>query len=263
MIFFSIVFSFKQFLLRGLPHLTQYAPQPVERRKLLPDPENEPDFYEITQLFPLPDDQTNQLEEARAELAKRGIYLANDTSTSTLTTPRISTASVLAQMPSRAMNLDSLLSLRELPSNAMSSVGSARLSVAARMQEMSSNLNRISNTNLPLYYGLTGFDNRLSRAGLNSATLRQSHLSSNVFDPISQNYQNNLANLEYERLRSSLGLRQFLSDQQSRDRISTYMQYLNAQRGDDSNITNNPFNEHIQETSHSDLRKMIDHLSSL
>lgn len=220
----------------------------MERRKLLPDPENEPDFYEITQLFPLPDDQANQVEEARAELAKRGIYLANDTPTLPPPQHRITTASVLAQMPSRAMNLGPLASLRELPTTTMTSIGAARLSAAARMQEMSSNLNRISNANLPLYYGLTGFGDRLSSAGLNSVTLRNSHLSLNAFNPSAQNYQNTIANLEYERLRSSLGLRQLLAEQQSRDRMSAYLQYLNSQGDDDNNnnVTNNPFNEYKQ-----------------
>jgi hypothetical protein len=40
-------------MLRGLPHLTQYMPEPKDARRLIPDPENEPDFYEISRHFPL------------------------------------------------------------------------------------------------------------------------------------------------------------------------------------------------------------------
>lgn len=41
-------------MLRGLPHLSSYMPGPKDARRLLPDPENEPDFYKISELYPLP-----------------------------------------------------------------------------------------------------------------------------------------------------------------------------------------------------------------
>jgi len=72
---FSFLFAI-QFLLRGLPHLLDYLPEAVSRRKLLPDPENEPDFYEISKLFPLPgDSSTDVREEAKAALAAQGIII--------------------------------------------------------------------------------------------------------------------------------------------------------------------------------------------
>jgi hypothetical protein len=229
-------------LLRGLPHLSHYAPQPVERRKLLPDPDNEPDFYEISQLFPLPDDQTNQLEEARAALAKRGIYLANDAPAvpcPPYTTSSISTASVLSQIPSSDIDPSSLSPLHDLSASNLSAVAAARLSVVSRMQAMDSSANRLSSTNLPLYYGLSGID-QLPIAGLNSFTLRNSDLQLNSFNPLSQYNQNNAA---YERLRSSLGLSQILADQQARDRIAIYLQYMNSQGTDDISSNDKPFNE--------------------
>jgi len=36
-----------------MPHLCKYMPQPKNARRLIPDPENEPDFYRISELFPL------------------------------------------------------------------------------------------------------------------------------------------------------------------------------------------------------------------
>mmetsp|Transcript_10301 Transcript_10301/g.13622 ORF Transcript_10301/g.13622 Transcript_10301/m.13622 type:complete len:207 (-) Transcript_10301:483-1103(-) len=43
-------------LLRGLPHLVQYLAldPPKNARRVLPDPANEPDFYPITEKYPLP-----------------------------------------------------------------------------------------------------------------------------------------------------------------------------------------------------------------
>jgi hypothetical protein len=47
-------------------------------RKKIPDPDNEPNFYEISELFPLPGDKIDILEEAKAGLKARGIILLND-----------------------------------------------------------------------------------------------------------------------------------------------------------------------------------------
>ena len=43
-------------MLRGYPNLCQYMPRPKEARRLISDPENEPNFYEISQRYPLVDD---------------------------------------------------------------------------------------------------------------------------------------------------------------------------------------------------------------
>lgn len=73
----SLALLLVQFMLRGLPHLTLYAPEPVELRKTFPDPENEPDFYKISELFPLPGDRKDPREEAKAALAARGIIITD------------------------------------------------------------------------------------------------------------------------------------------------------------------------------------------
>jgi hypothetical protein len=45
-----------QYILRGLPHLVKYMPEPKDSRLLIPDPANEPDLYAISSEYPLPDD---------------------------------------------------------------------------------------------------------------------------------------------------------------------------------------------------------------
>ena len=257
-------------MLRGLPHLTQYAPQPVDRRKLLPDPENEPDFYEISQLFPLPDDCTNQLEEeARAALAKRGIFVGTDTSSVPPLSNNFSTVSASAmQLPTSNFHPSSLfppldtlatttlsaITANRLSDNVgmrdMSAVAANRLSAVARMQEMNNYLlQRISSTDLPLLsYGQIGIGDRLTNVGSNPFILRttgSSHLLSNTTaNPAVQNYQHGTA---FERLQSSLRISQILAEQESRDRMSAYLRYLNSREGDNGNsYHNNPFNEHKQ-----------------
>jgi hypothetical protein len=39
-----------------MPHLAKYMPNPKDARRQIPDPENEPNFYEISRKYPLPDD---------------------------------------------------------------------------------------------------------------------------------------------------------------------------------------------------------------
>lgn len=48
---------YHEFMLRGLPHLCKYMPEARDARRLTPDPENEPDFYSISRVFPLPDEE--------------------------------------------------------------------------------------------------------------------------------------------------------------------------------------------------------------
>jgi hypothetical protein len=40
-------------MLRGMPHLTVYMPEARDARRLIPDPENEPDLYKISVLYPV------------------------------------------------------------------------------------------------------------------------------------------------------------------------------------------------------------------
>jgi hypothetical protein len=47
---------YHEFMLRGLPHLCKYMPTPKDARRLIADPQNEPNFYEISKKYPLPDD---------------------------------------------------------------------------------------------------------------------------------------------------------------------------------------------------------------
>lgn len=57
MLFFTPnLFSHPQLLLRGMPYLTKYMPNPKEFRHLVQDPANEPDFYLIRLIAPLPGD---------------------------------------------------------------------------------------------------------------------------------------------------------------------------------------------------------------
>lgn len=56
---------YHEFMLRGLPHLCKYMPKPKDARRLIPDPENEPDFYRISKMYPLPDDPSFGKEKAK------------------------------------------------------------------------------------------------------------------------------------------------------------------------------------------------------
>lgn len=53
-------------MLRGLPHLAKYMPEGRDARRLVPDPETEPDFYSISRVFPLPDEKQNLTASALA-----------------------------------------------------------------------------------------------------------------------------------------------------------------------------------------------------
>uniref|UniRef100_A0A7S3LFR8 HSF-type DNA-binding domain-containing protein n=1 Tax=Amphora coffeiformis TaxID=265554 RepID=A0A7S3LFR8_9STRA len=48
-------------MLRGMPHLTKYMPPGRDARRLMADPDNEPDFYSIDRLFPLPSGNSNKV----------------------------------------------------------------------------------------------------------------------------------------------------------------------------------------------------------
>ena len=47
----------EQTFLRGMPWLSKYMPKPTNARHLMPDPENEPDLYRLSTLFPLAGDE--------------------------------------------------------------------------------------------------------------------------------------------------------------------------------------------------------------
>jgi hypothetical protein len=53
-------------MLRGIPHIAKYMPEAKDARRMLPDPENEPDFERISKVFPLPDERAAMLELALA-----------------------------------------------------------------------------------------------------------------------------------------------------------------------------------------------------
>ena len=44
-----------------MPHLTKYMPKPKNARRLIPDPENEPDFAELSEMFPLESNSDSKL----------------------------------------------------------------------------------------------------------------------------------------------------------------------------------------------------------
>jgi hypothetical protein len=49
-----LFFNIFQFMLQGLPHLCKYMPEAKDARRLIPDPDNEPDFDAIGRAYPLP-----------------------------------------------------------------------------------------------------------------------------------------------------------------------------------------------------------------
>jgi hypothetical protein len=53
-------------MLRGLPHLASYMPVARTPRRLTEDPDNEPDFYSIAKLYPLPDRPIKAVEAGTA-----------------------------------------------------------------------------------------------------------------------------------------------------------------------------------------------------
>jgi hypothetical protein len=53
-------------MLRGLPHLAKYMPEAKDARRMIPDPDNEPDFERVSKVFPLPDDRAAMMEMALA-----------------------------------------------------------------------------------------------------------------------------------------------------------------------------------------------------
>lgn len=53
----------------------QYSPPPEDRRSLVPDPDNEPNFEEICRLYPLRVDQRELVAEAKANLEAKGIVI--------------------------------------------------------------------------------------------------------------------------------------------------------------------------------------------
>ena len=59
-----------QSFLRGMPHLCQYMPQPKNARHLIPDPENEPDFYHLSKILPLADQKQDIVIPAAASAKK-------------------------------------------------------------------------------------------------------------------------------------------------------------------------------------------------
>lgn len=54
-------------MLRKLPHLTVYMPASKDARRLIPDPENEPDLSAISKQFPLPGADDDDLSEVGVE----------------------------------------------------------------------------------------------------------------------------------------------------------------------------------------------------
>jgi hypothetical protein len=53
-------------MLRGLPHLAKYMPEAKDARRMIPDPDNEPDFERVSKVFPLPDERAAMMEMALA-----------------------------------------------------------------------------------------------------------------------------------------------------------------------------------------------------
>ena len=73
-------------LLRGLPHLTRYMPAYKEGRRLIPDPANEPDFYTISALCPVPLENPRRVEPSHNHSLA---FLQNVLTGNTLNTPSV------------------------------------------------------------------------------------------------------------------------------------------------------------------------------
>jgi len=73
-------------MLRGLPHLAKYMPEPKDARRLIPDPENEPNFYAISKKYPLPNDP-DLCKEEPDELSVKNLV---PTAPATAGAPRLS-----------------------------------------------------------------------------------------------------------------------------------------------------------------------------
>lgn len=53
---------YHELMLRGLPHICSLFPAPKDSRRLLPDPENEPNFYEISRTSPVPENTDSPID---------------------------------------------------------------------------------------------------------------------------------------------------------------------------------------------------------
>ena len=67
-------------MLKGRPHLCQYMPKRKDARRLVADPDNEPNFYKITEQFPLDlpttGASTEEPETKRARFENYGVAAA-------------------------------------------------------------------------------------------------------------------------------------------------------------------------------------------
>ena len=54
-------------MLRSLPHLAIYMPRSRNARRLIPDPDNEPDLYAISEQFPVPGAPDDDLSDVPVE----------------------------------------------------------------------------------------------------------------------------------------------------------------------------------------------------
>ena len=70
-----------------MPHLLQYSPPPLARRVLAPDIDNEPNFDDISRLYPLPGDRQRTYTEARMRLGDRGCYVYDHVFNATVQRP--------------------------------------------------------------------------------------------------------------------------------------------------------------------------------
>jgi hypothetical protein len=117
-------------MLRGLPHLVKYMPEAKDARRLIPDPENEPDFERIRKAFPLPDTQAGMLELALALAARNagasivaghGLQqlqgaTTNNWASSYTGAPSMGTGGIAGMLPSRINRIVFVPQQRSIPS---------------------------------------------------------------------------------------------------------------------------------------------------
>jgi hypothetical protein len=222
-------------LLYGLPHLTQYAPEPVEQRKLLPDPENEPDFYKISHLFPLPSDHVNNIDEAKAALAERGIYVTSAQSSTILPPPTILDSTSILSAPLFGISNQWLAPLTHSTETANAAPAVA-LADAARMPPMSNSLSQYASLNL-MNQNFTGGD---GFPLLWSLLHGETNSVANTLHPILNSYALDMRN---DRFHPTAEYNQLLSEwQYNQDRLAVYLQYMATREQDENNANNNnPF----------------------
>jgi hypothetical protein len=117
-----------QCFIRGLPHLIEYMPGSKDARRLIPDPDNELDFYAVSSKHPLPDDPnfdtTGPLEESERSSKSQDVTSPNVASEASWINDKMPPA----KRPAFVSNADALKGVEAVPVprvNTMAASGAA------------------------------------------------------------------------------------------------------------------------------------------